>query len=63
MDEQIDATLPTREQRLTVDGVFHMKLHVPSSRATLRPVDDAFRFRIQGIDDSANPDPCLACPL
>jgi hypothetical protein len=63
MDEQVDAMLPTREELLTVAGVFRMKLHFPSSRATLRPVDDAFRFRIHGIDDLANPDPCLARPL
>ena len=62
LDERIDAVLPTLEELLTVNGVFHIKLHFSSSRATLWTIDDPFRFRIHGIDDLANPDLCLAYP-
>jgi hypothetical protein len=62
LDEQIDTVLPTLEELITVNGVFHVKIHFSSSRATLWTVDDPFRFRIHGIDDLASPDLCLAYP-
>jgi hypothetical protein len=60
LDERIDTVLPTLEELITVNGVFHAKLHFSSSRATIWRVDDPFRFRIHGIDDLANPNLCLA---
>jgi hypothetical protein len=62
LDERIDTVLPLLEELVTVNGVFHLKLHFSRSRATLWTVDDPFRFRIHGIDDLANPDLCLAYP-
>lgn len=62
LDEQIDTVLPLLEELVTVNGVFHFKLHFSRSRATLWAADDPFRFRIHGIEDLANPDLCLAYP-
>jgi hypothetical protein len=62
LDEQIDTVLPLLEELITVNGVFHLKLHFSRSRATLWTAADPFRFRIHGIDDLANPDLCLAYP-
>lgn len=62
MDERIDVVLDTLAELITVNGVFHAKLHFSSSRATLWTVDDPYRFRIHGIDELSNPDLCLAYP-
>lgn len=62
MDERIDAVLDLLAELITVNGVFHAKLHFSSSRATLWSVDDPFRFRIHDIDELSNPDLCLAYP-
>jgi hypothetical protein len=62
LDERIDTVLPLLEELVTINGVFHVKLHFSSSRATLWTVDDPYRFCIHGIDDLANPDLCLAYP-
>jgi hypothetical protein len=62
MDERIDVVLDLLAELITVNGVFHAKLHFSSSRATLWTVDDPYRFRIHGIDELSNPDLCLAYP-
>lgn len=62
LDERVDLVLDLLAELITVRGVFHMKLHFSSSRATLWSIDDPFRFRIHGIDDLSNPDLCLAYP-
>ena len=62
MDEKMDLVLVILTELMTVHGVFHIKLHFSSSRATLWSVDDPYRFRIHGIDDLINPDLCLAYP-
>lgn len=62
MDEQIETVLAVLEELITVNGVFHNKLHFSSSRATIWTVDDPFNFRIHGIDDLIRPDLCLAYP-
>ena len=62
MDERIDVVLDLLAELMTVNGIFHAKLHFSSSRATLWSVDDPFRFRIHGIDELSNPDLCLAYP-
>jgi hypothetical protein len=60
LDQNMDIVLPTLEELITINGVFHLKLHFSSSRATLWTVDDPFRFRIHGIEDLTHPDLCLA---
>ena len=62
MDERMDLVLDLIAELMTVNGVFHTKLHFSSSRATLWPMDDPYRFRIHGIDELSNPDLCLAYP-
>jgi hypothetical protein len=62
MDERIDVVLDLLAELITVNGVFHAKLHFSSSRATLWTMDDPYRFRIHGIDELSNPDICLAYP-
>jgi len=62
MDERIDVVLDLLAELITVNGVFHAKLHFSSSRATLWTIDDPYRFRIHGIDELSNPDLCLAYP-
>jgi hypothetical protein len=59
---QARATSRMDEQLITVHGVFHVKLHFSSSRATLWSLDDPYRFRIHGIEDLVTPDLCLAYP-
>jgi len=62
LDERIDMVLDLLTELITVNGVFHMKLHFSSSRATLWSMDDPYRFRIHGIDDLTDPNLCLAYP-
>lgn len=62
LDEQVDTVLSVLEELITVNGVFHTKLHFSSSRATIWTVDDPFNFQIHGIDELINPDLCLVYP-
>ena len=60
LDERIDTVLYLLEELVTVNGVFHLKVHFSRSRATLWSIDDPYRFRIHGIEDLTNPGLCLA---
>lgn len=62
LDERIDVVLDILTELITIHGVFHIKLHFSSSRATLWSMEDPYRFRMHGIDDLSNPDICLAYP-
>ncbi len=62
MDERIDLVLDLLRELITVNGIFHAKLHFSSSRATLWSMEDPFRFRIHGIEELSNPDLCLVYP-
>jgi len=62
MDEHIDEVLAVLNELVTVHGVFHVKLHFSSSRATLWVVDDPFRYRLHGIADLSDPNLCMAYP-
>jgi hypothetical protein len=62
MDKHIDVVLDLLAELITVNGIFHAKLHFSSSRATLWTLDDPYRFRIHGIEELTNPDLCLAYP-
>jgi hypothetical protein len=62
MDEHIDEVLDLLAELITVNGIFHAKLHFSSSRATLWTMDDPYRFHIHGIDELTSPDLCLAYP-
>jgi hypothetical protein len=62
MDEHMDAVLDLMTELITMHGVFHAKLHFSSSRVTLWPMDDPYRFRLHGIADLISADLCLAYP-
>ena len=62
LDEHIDQVLPVMDELITENGVFHLKLHFSSSRATIWLMDDPFRYRILQHDELSDPDICLAFP-
>jgi len=62
MDEQIDLILPVVEELVTENGVFHLKLHFSSSRATVWTLDDPYRYQVIEFDELVDPDICLAFP-
>ncbi len=62
LDEKLDAVMDLLTELISVHGIFHVKLHFSSSRATFWTMEDPYRFRIHGIDDLGNPDLCLAYP-
>jgi hypothetical protein len=63
LDGQIDMILPTLEELVLENGVFHLKIHFSSSRATIWLLDDPYRYQLLEFDDLVDPDVCLAFPL
>jgi hypothetical protein len=62
MDERIAEILPTLEELVIESGVFHLKIHFSSSRATIWQIDDPYRYQLLEFDDLVDPDVCLAFP-
>ena len=62
LDEHIESILPVFEELVTENGVFHLKIHFSSSRATLWLLDDPYRFQLLEFDELVDPDVCLAFP-
>lgn len=62
LDENIDMILPVFEELVAENGVFNLKIHFSSSRATLWLLDDPYRFQLLEFDELADPDVCLAFP-
>lgn len=62
LDENIDLILPVLEELVIENGVFHLKVHFSSSRATLWLLDDPYRYQLLEFDDLVDPDVCLAFP-
>ncbi len=62
LDEKINTILPVFEELVTENGVFHLKIHFSSSRATLWLLDDPYRFQLLEFDELVDPDVCLAFP-
>jgi len=62
LDERIDDVLPVLEELVLDNGVFHIKVHFSSSRATLWLVDDPYRYQLLEFDDLVDPDVVLAFP-
>ena len=60
MDEHLDEVLDVVESLITEQGIFHAKLHFSSSRATLWPYSDPYRYRLHVLDEIINPKVCLA---
>jgi hypothetical protein len=62
LDEHVDMILPVLEELVTENGVFHLKIHFSSSRATIWMLDDPYRYRLLEFDELVDPDVCLAFP-
>lgn len=62
LDEQIDLILPVLEELIVENGMFHLKVHFSSSRATVWLLDDPYRYQLLEFDDLVDPDVCLAFP-
>ncbi len=59
MDVHLDEVLDVVESLITEQGIFHAKLHFSSSRATLWPYSDPYRYRLHVLDEIINPKVCL----
>ena len=59
MDQDIDNVMSVIESLVCEQGIFHAKLHFSSSRATLWPYHDPYRYRIHVLDEILNPRVCL----
>ena len=59
MDEHLDEVLDVVESLMTEQGIFHAKLHFSSSRATLWPHSDPYRYRLHVLDEIISPKVCL----
>jgi hypothetical protein len=62
MDQHIDTVLGVVEELILDHGVFHCKLHLSSSRATLWLMADPYRYRVLEMDALIDPDVCLTYP-
>lgn len=63
LDTQFDLIQLVLEELVTNNGVFHIKVHFSSSRATVWFVQDPYRYQILEFEDLIDPDICLAYPL
>ena len=59
MDEHLDEVLDVVESLITEQGIFHAKLHFSSSRATLWPYNDPYRYRLHVLNEIIDPTVCL----
>jgi hypothetical protein len=59
MDQDIDNVMSVIDTLVCEQGIFHAKLHFSSSRATLWPFNDPYRYRIHVLDEILNPKVCL----
>lgn len=62
LDAKLDQVLPVLEELVTQHGVFHVKVHFSSSRATLWFTQDPYRYQLLEFDELVSPDICLAYP-
>lgn len=62
LDDKIDMILPVLEELVVENGVFHIKIHFSSSRATIWVLNDPYRYQLLEFEDLVDPDVCLAFP-
>jgi hypothetical protein len=62
MDQSIDAVHNITAELLCELGVFHIKLHYASSRATVWTFDDPYNYRLHVLDEIINPNICFLYP-
>ncbi|ALE52763.1 hypothetical protein SP60_05825 [Candidatus Thioglobus autotrophicus] len=62
MDQSIDMVHNIAIELLCELGVFHLKLHYASSRATIWPFDDPYNYHIHVLDEIISPNILLLYP-
>ncbi len=62
MDRHMPDVIAIVDELLGDRGVFHVKLHFSSSRATLWLTDDPYRYRVHVLEEITDPALCLAYP-
>ena len=62
MDKSIDTVHNISTELLCELGVFHIKLHYASSRATIWTYDDPYNYRLHVLDEIISPNICLLYP-
>ncbi len=62
MDQSIDTVHNIATELLCELGVFHIKLHYASSRATVWTYDDPYNYRLHVLDEIISPNICLLYP-
>ncbi|HIG88983.1 hypothetical protein [Candidatus Thioglobus sp.] len=62
MDQAIDTVHTIATALLCELGVFHIKLHYASSRATVWTYDDPYNYRVHVLDEIISPNICLLYP-
>ncbi len=60
LDQHIDDVIATLYELMCERGIFHVKIHFSTSRATLWPMDDPFNYRVHVLEGIINPAVCLA---
>jgi len=60
LDQHIDDVIATIYELMCERGIFHVKIHFSSSRATLWSMDDPFSYRVHVLEEIINPAVCLA---
>ena len=63
MDLHFDTVLSVIEELVLDHGIFHCKLHLSSSRATVWLMEDPYRYRLLDMAGLIQPDICLTFPL
>jgi hypothetical protein len=62
MDQCMPDVIAIMDELIGERGVFHVKLHFSSSRATLWLTDDPYRYRVHVLEEITHPAMCLAYP-
>jgi len=62
MDEVLDEVMSNIADMLRYHGIFHVKIHFSSSRASFWSLDDPYDYNIHMLDEIVDPERCLAYP-
>lgn len=62
MDEVLDEVMDIIADMMRYHGIFHVKIHFSSSRASFWSLDDPYDYNIHMLDEIVDPERCLAYP-
>ncbi|MFP4610507.1 MAG: PDC sensor domain-containing protein [Thiohalophilus sp.] len=62
MDKVLDEVMNSIAEMLCYHGIFHVKIHFSSSRASFWSLDDPYDYNIHMLDEIVDPERCLAYP-